>query len=180
MDAVGLVLSRMATVAEQLRRAREAQSLNVYQVAEITKIKTDHIRALESGTYDSFSAPVYIRGFVRTYAKALKLDVAQLTTDLEGELSKTEKFAEPPPLMEKKGGVLDFLMLQLSRLNWRIVAIGVGAALLVVLVAVGLRACSHRPKPDPLKNLGPGIYRPKPGDSGEKLPLPPQPPQRKP
>src|SRR5262245_26565859 len=106
----------MATVAEQLRLAREEQQLNVYQVAEITKIKTDHIRALESGTYDSFSAPVYIRGFVRTYAKALKLDVAKLTADLESELSKTEKFAEPPPLTEKKGGVLDFFMLQLSKL----------------------------------------------------------------
>src|SRR5258705_11311017 len=43
-------VTEMATVAEQLRRAREAQNLNVYQVAEITKIKTDHIRALESGT----------------------------------------------------------------------------------------------------------------------------------
>ena len=37
----------MVTVSEQLRRAREAQELDIYQVAEITKIKTDHIRALE-------------------------------------------------------------------------------------------------------------------------------------
>ncbi len=85
----------MPTVAEQLRGAREAQKLSINQVAEITKIKTDHIRALESGTYDSFSAPVYIRGFVRTYAKALKLDVTQLTATLEAELSQTEKFREP-------------------------------------------------------------------------------------
>src|SRR6266404_4731217 len=73
----------MATVAEQLRQAREEQHLNVYQVAEITKIKTDHIRALEAGEWGSFSAPVYIRGFVRTYAKTLKLDVAKVTADLE-------------------------------------------------------------------------------------------------
>src|SRR6185295_11493313 len=142
----------MATVSEQLRRAREQQNLNVYQVAEITKIKTDHIRALESGTYDSFSAPVYIRGFVRTYAKALKLDVAKLTADLEGELSQTEKFSEPPPLMQKKGRALDFVMLQLSKLNWRIVAGATGVVLAAVLALVALRAC-HRPKPDPLKNL---------------------------
>ena len=51
----------MATVSEQLRLAREQQQLDVYQVAEITKIKTDHIRALESGTYDIFPAQVYIR-----------------------------------------------------------------------------------------------------------------------
>jgi cytoskeleton protein RodZ len=168
----------MATVAEQLRRAREEQNLNVYQVAEITKIKTDHIRALESGTYDSFSAPVYIRGFVRTYAKALKLDVAKLTADLEGELNKTEKFSEPPPLMGKRGGFLDFLMLQLSKLNWRILAAGAAAGLILIIVVVGLRACSHRPKADPLKNVGPGLYKPKPGESGEKLPLPAPPPKK--
>ena len=79
----------MATVADQLRRAREAQQLNIYQVAEITKIKTDHIRALESGNYDTFSAPVYIRGFVRTYAKILKLDESQVVADLEAELAQT-------------------------------------------------------------------------------------------
>src|SRR5438552_16144154 len=116
----------MATVAEQLRRAREEQNLNVYQVAEITKIKTDHIRALESGAYDSFSAPVYIRGFVRTYAKALKLDVAKVAADLDGELNQTEKFSEPPPLTKKKGRALDFLMLQLSKLNWRIAGAAAG------------------------------------------------------
>src|SRR5438045_2494229 len=91
----------MPTVAEQLRRAREEQKLDVYQVAEITKIKTDHIRALESGHYDAFSAPVYIRGFVRTYAKVLKLDESQIVADLEAELGQTEKFRELPPLTRK-------------------------------------------------------------------------------
>src|SRR5262245_14482187 len=139
----------MATVAEQLRRAREEQNLNVYQVAEITKIKTDHIRALEAGEWASFSAPVYIRGFVRTYAKTLKLDVAKLTADLESELSQSEKFSEPPPLMERRGG-MDFLMLQLSKLNRKVVgAIGAGIVLLVA-VALGIRAWNHRPKADPL------------------------------
>ncbi len=168
----------MATVAEQLRRAREEQNLNVYQVAEITKIKTDHIRALEAGTYDSFSAPVYIRGFVRTYAKALKLDVAKITGDLEAELSKTEKFAEPPPLMEKEKGAVDFFTLQFSKVNWKVMAVAGGVIVLVLLIVFGLRACrSHKKADDPLKDLGPGIYQPKPNQSGEKLPVPQPPPQ---
>src|SRR6266478_2415625 len=124
----------MATVAEQLRRAREAQQLNIYQVAEITKIKTDHIRALEAGQYDSFSAPVYIRGFVRTYAKVLKLDESQVVADLEAELGQTEKFREPPPLTNKPRGALDFLMLMMSRLNWRVATIVAGAVIAVLLV----------------------------------------------
>jgi cytoskeleton protein RodZ len=170
----------MATVADQLRRAREEQNLNVYQVAEITKIKTDHIRALEAGEWGSFSAPVYIRGFVRTYAKTLKLDVAKVTADLESELSQNEKFSEPPPLSQKRSG-MDFLMLQLSKLNRRAVAVIGGGLVAVIAVVVGIRACNNRPKADPLENLGPGLYHSKPGESGDKLPLPntPPPPPKK-
>src|SRR6185436_18038695 len=58
----------MATVGEQLRQAREKQKLTVQNVSEKTKIRTDHISALEEGNFDVFSAPVYIRGFVRSYA----------------------------------------------------------------------------------------------------------------
>ena len=116
----------MSSVSEQLRQARLAQNLSIERLAEITKIRGDHLRALEEGNYDVFPAPVYIRGFVRTYAKVLKLDGSQIVAELESELSQTKKFREPPPLIEKPRGALDFLMLQLSRLNWR-VATGVAS-----------------------------------------------------
>jgi len=88
--------------------SREARNLTVQQVVEITKIRTDHLRALEEGNFDVFSAPVYIRGFVRTYSILLKLDVPQIMAALEAELAQTTKFAEPPPLAEHPHGV-DFL-----------------------------------------------------------------------
>lgn len=168
----------MPTVAEQLRRAREQQNLNVYQAAEITKIKTDHIRALESGDWDTFSAPVYIRGFVRTYARALKLDEAQIVSDLEAELGKTAKYCEPPPLTNQPKSTVDFLMLQLSKMNWRIFA-SLGVVLIVLsLGMVLLKQCHRQPDTDHLKKLGPGLYQPKPGSSGETLPLPTNSPRR--
>lgn len=162
----------MPTVAEQLRLAREEQKLDVYQVAEITKIKTDHIRALESGHYDSFSAPVYIRGFVRAYAKVLKLDESQIVADLEAELSQTQKFRELPPLTPRKRGPMDFIMLKLSGLNWRVAAVS-GVLLACLLGAwLGFRNVSARQTADPLKNLGPGLYKSRLEASGELLPLP--------
>jgi cytoskeletal protein RodZ len=160
----------MSTVAEQLQLAREAQRLTVNQVAEVTKIRTDHVRALEEGNFNVFSAPVYIRGFVRSYALLLKLDVARVMSDLEAELGKTVKFREPPPLTDQKKGVLDFLTLQLSKLNWRITAV-------VVVVVVGFaifwsgRSLFHsRKASDPLANLPPATYQS--GQSGETVPLP--------
>ena len=160
----------MPTVAELLREAREEQKLNIYQVAEITKIKTDHIRALEAGQYDAFSAPVYIRGFVRTYAKALRLDVAQVSAALDAELARTERFSGPPPLEGRPRGALDFFMLQLSKLNWRIVGTLLGVGIVLLVLFTSLRGCGGR-KTDPLKNLGPGLYQPT-NATGELLPLP--------
>lgn len=168
----------MPSVAEQLRRAREQQNLNIYQAAEITKIKTDHIRALESGNWDMFSAPVYIRGFVRTYARALKLDEVAIAADLEAELGQTEKYCEPPPLTNHPKSTLDFVMLQLSKMNWRIFA-SLGVVLVVLAIGMALlRACHSLPETDHLKNLGPGLYQPKSGSSGETLPLPTNAPRR--
>src|SRR3974390_3483490 len=109
----------VSTVAEQLRQAREARHLTVEQVAEITKIRTDHLRALEEGNFDVFSAPVYIRGFVRSLSNLLKLDVPSIMVDLDSELGKTRQFAEPPALSTHPHGFLDFLMLQLSKVDWQ-------------------------------------------------------------
>jgi cytoskeletal protein RodZ len=161
----------MPTVAEQLHSAREARKLTIYQVAETTKIRTDHIRALEDGNFDMFVAPVYIRGFVRTYATLLKLDVPQVMSALESELALTEKFSEPPPLSKEPRGVLDFLMLLLSRLDWRKAGLVLGAVVLAGLVFGVYALWRHFHTRDPLAGLPPAIYQSGANDSGETLPL---------
>src|SRR6516164_9352709 len=133
----------MSTVAEQLHQAREARHLTVEQVAEITKIRGDHLRALEEGNFDVFSAPVYIRGFVRTYSTLLKLDVPRVMAALDGELGQTKKFAEPPPLSDHPRGALDFLMLQLTRIDWRTGVLMLGGAVVVLGMVLGYLAWHH-------------------------------------
>ena len=162
----------MSTVAEQLRQAREARHLSVQEVAEITKIRTDHVRALEEGNFDVFSAPVYIRGFVRTYSTLLKMEVPAVMAALDAELGQTKKFAEPPPLSERPRGVVDFLMLLLSRVDWRRGAVGLAAAVVVLGFALGYILLHQHRSTDPLKDLKPGVYEQKGGASGETLPLP--------
>ena len=163
----------MPTVAEQLRTSREAQGLTVYQVAEITKIRTDHVRALEEGRYESFAAPVYIRGFVRTYSTLLKLDVPAMMSLLEAELSQTEQFQELSPLFDEPRGFLDLVVLQLAKVDWRVALPSLGVALALLMAILGYRAWrAHRPK-DPLATLGPGLYQPAEKQSGDTLPLPP-------
>jgi cytoskeleton protein RodZ len=163
----------MPTVAEQLRVAREAQGLTIHQVADITKIRTDHIRALEEGNFSMFAAPVYIRGFVRTYAALLKLNVESVVVALDDELGQTEKFREPPPLTSGQKGFLDVLMLQLSKVNWRVALPSLGAALLLLAGFLGYRAWRQHQARDPLSGLGPGLHQPAASSPGNTLPLPP-------
>ncbi len=167
----------MSTVAEKLRHAREAQQLTVNQVAEITKIRTDHIRALEEGNFDMFSAPVYIRGFVRTYSTLLKLDVPQTMAALDAELGKTEKFSEPPPLTDSKKGPLDFLMLQLSRMDLRKGAILAGVLVVSIVVLVSLLSDKSTPT-NPTSGVAPGVYQPRQTNISETLPVPATTPRR--
>ena len=93
----------MPTVAEKLRAAREAQNLTIQVLAEKTKIRSDHLRAIEAGDYNVFAAPVYIRGTVKILASVLKLDTDRLLADLDGELNHSAKLSEPPPLTPAGG-----------------------------------------------------------------------------
>ena len=165
----------MSTVSEQLRQAREAQNLTEQQIVQITKIRTDHLRAIEAGNYDVFSAPVYIHGFVRGYAKLLKLDVPQIMAALDAELAQTTKFSEPPPLTERPNGLVDVLTLQLSKVDWRKGLIGLGAVVVLMAAGWGWVAWRHH---NPLKGLKPAVYQTTHEASGETLPLPAPAPKR--
>jgi len=159
----------MPSVADQLRAAREAKMLTIQQAADATKIRTDHIRALEAGNFDAFPAPVYIRGSVKNYATLLKLNVPQIMLALDEELSGTEKFSEPPPLAEPTNSLGDKLMYWLSKLNWKTGAVAGGILGVVLVVWLINFTIHHRKKSDPLADLPPAVYQ---SDAGETLPLP--------
>jgi len=163
-------MNGMLTVAEQLRAAREAKKLTVEQVADLTKIRTDHVRALEEGNFSAFSAKIYIRGSVKNYASALKLDATVLLAALDAELGRTEKFSEPPPLVKQKKTVVDQLMLVLARVNWKLGFASIAVIGLGLVVVLSLWAWRSHKKSDPLVNLPPAVYQP--ANSGDTLPLP--------
>jgi cytoskeletal protein RodZ len=161
----------MSAVAEQLRQAREAQKLSLSQAAETTKIRSDYLEALEEGKFDTFPAAVYVRGFVRTYATLLKLDVGQVMAGLEKELRQNKRFAEAIPMQQRRG-VLDFMMLQLSKLDWKTAAIGACGILLIILLVSIYFVRRHYASLDPLRDLKPGLYQSTQTLSGQTLPLP--------
>ncbi|HVU27710.1 MAG TPA: helix-turn-helix domain-containing protein [Verrucomicrobiae bacterium] len=160
----------MSQVAEKLRQAREALHLTINQVADVTKIRTDHLRALEEGNFAVFSAPVYIRGSVKNYARVLKLDEAQMLAALDAELNQTEKFSEPPPLVEAANPRIDYLLFLLSKFNWKWgAAAGAVVGLILIAMLIG-SAFKHHSKRNPLAGLPPAVYQTA-NNAGNTLPL---------
>ena len=137
----------MASVAEQLKSTREALGLSVKDVVEQTNLKTDQIEALESGSWDSFAAPVYVRGFVRSYAQMLKLPGDELAKALDVELGVAEKSQEVADELKPDRSAVNILMLWFSRVNWK-VALPVFIFLgLVAGTYFGVQAWQNRPAP---------------------------------
>lgn len=61
-----------------LAAQREAMGWTVEQVAEQLKLAVRQVVALEAGDYAALPGPAVVRGFIRAYAKILKLDAAPL------------------------------------------------------------------------------------------------------
>ncbi len=56
-----------------LRRARENRSLTVGDISASTKVPRSALELLEAGTLQGLPAHVFVRGFIRSYAKAVGL-----------------------------------------------------------------------------------------------------------
>ncbi len=66
-----------------LQSQREAMGWSVEQVADQLKLAPRQVVALEAGDYASLPSPAVTRGFVRAYAKLLKIDAAPLVAKIE-------------------------------------------------------------------------------------------------
>ena len=62
----------------QLRAAREAAQLTVDDVAHQLKLARRQVLAIENDDIDALPGPTFIRGFIRNYARLLRIDAAPL------------------------------------------------------------------------------------------------------
>ncbi len=83
-----------------LKAEREKSGLSHDQVARITKLRRHYVEALENEEWDNLPAPVFVKGFIRSYAQALGLDETKIF-DLYKKIGPVGE-APPTPLIEPK------------------------------------------------------------------------------
>ncbi len=70
-----------------MRKAREEQGLSISDIEKGTNIRSLYITAIEEGNYDALPGAVYVKGFVRNYAKFLGLDADECVLAYQSEAS---------------------------------------------------------------------------------------------
>lgn len=68
-----------------LREIRERLSIDLRDVALVTKIQMQHLENIELEEYDSLPVDVYVRGYIASYAKYLSLDPKKVADDYMNE-----------------------------------------------------------------------------------------------
>lgn len=150
----------MQTLGERLEEARKRKGLSIREAAEATKIRGDYLQKFEANSFDFDLPPLYIRGFLRTYAKYLEFDPARVVAEFDtlmadqgraprretrenyGRVEIGGESSEPAPRSSGGGNGLDPVMLKYA-------LFGGGALVLVVVGVLLINVLSSRTEPRP-------------------------------
>ncbi|MBX3487628.1 MAG: helix-turn-helix domain-containing protein [Candidatus Paracaedibacteraceae bacterium] len=72
----------LKAIGAQFRDAREAREISIADASAETHIRQLYLKAIENGNLDALPGHIYKIGFVKTYATYLKLDAAQILTEM--------------------------------------------------------------------------------------------------
>ncbi len=76
-------LNKSANLGERLEEARKKRGISLREAAEATKIRADYLQMMENNQFDIPLPAIYQRGFLRNYARYLKLDTEKIMADYE-------------------------------------------------------------------------------------------------
>ena len=170
----------LPTPGASLRAAREAAQLTPKAVAAELRLPEEKLQALEQDQYERMASDTFVRGYIRRYARIVKLDGEELIAAYEGYLQQLRATTEQVTQAQDRpggGGKLP---------NWAMpAAIVVG---LIVVWALAVSLFTERPAEPVAAAPQPQVVNPAaadeievdvfPGaadaanDSGETLPAP--------
>lgn len=124
-------------IGRALRSAREHRGKSLEEAGRETRVRIDYLEALEREEFQALGSDVYVRGFLRSYAKYLGLNAEKVVSAYERVYARPKP---PPAPVERAVTVAQteaLVLTERKRPNWLLAA----AAALVVLsaaAAIGL------------------------------------------
>jgi len=114
---------------ERLRAAREAQGLSFEDVVHELRLESTIVAAIERDDLDGLSAPVFVKGYLRSYARLVSLPEQELVDAWRPAEPDPEEFlTQSAPREIKTGASLPMFVL------WCLLGVIVLAALLYLMI----------------------------------------------
>ena len=144
----------MTSFGASLRREREIRGVSLQEIAAATKIGVSMLQAIEDDRLDKLPQGLFVRGFVREYARFLALDEQKILTELSFHASQ---IPAPEAASSERGEKIS------SRLAARLINGGLIAGVFAVVAALILSPGFRRP----------GLSAPIPAVDAQAAPAPP-------
>jgi cytoskeletal protein RodZ len=74
-----------------LKHERELRGVPLEEIAEVTKVHIRFLEALENNDFDQLPGEVFIKGYIRSYAKVIGLDSEEMVTAYDENVGKDRK-----------------------------------------------------------------------------------------
>ena len=134
-------ISQVASVGDILEQRRLSLGIAIERVARETSLQGRYIRALELGDAKNLPPEIYVRGFLTTYARYLRVDVKALLEQWDRErgisksLQESQKRQTLPTFREKKS-ILPKMKFTPSVVKFGLIGLGVIAVGLYLTLSV--------------------------------------------
>ena len=97
----------MAALGQKLREERESRNISIEEIAAATKIVPRYLEALEADHLDQMPGGFFVKGIIRSYARAIGLDADEVLSwykaaGLVGGTAESVRAAAPRPAPAEK------------------------------------------------------------------------------
>jgi cytoskeleton protein RodZ len=141
----------MTAIGETLRRERVRRNLELQQISRELKISARFLDALEREAFDELPGAIFVKSFVRQYARLLGLDEDELAAEAQRIMEPVVE--EPPARTHSMAAVENVRVPPMrawrsvgdgDRFQWRSILPALGLVVAVMLVCSGVYAWWQR------------------------------------
>lgn len=130
------------TLGTYLRAARRRRRISIDRAAEDTRIRSDYLMRMESDEFD-YLATTYVRGFLKSYARYLRVDPDPLLKEFDSRYGGGRADAMQAASLERHGK--RSMITQRPRLSSWGVAASLAALVIIGLGVIGLAQGTDEP-----------------------------------
>ncbi|MGH2700638.1 MAG: helix-turn-helix domain-containing protein [Actinomycetota bacterium] len=131
-----------SSMGAYLRDARRRRRVSIDRAAEQTRIRPDYLMRMESDEFD-FLAPAYVRGFLRTYARFLRVNEEPLIDEFDRKFGRNRADTTAIAALETRAKSVPRQRRPLN--SWTLAAV-LAAVTLVALAVVGIVNAPEEPR----------------------------------